>query len=104
MAETAAQSRLMNDVRMRVPGALDAAIKQELFSAVDEFMKGTNLWKEQIDFVTSVGIKTYSVASDEDGAIISLIGVVNSWNVFGAQAQGILVPFIDALIDSEGPG
>jgi hypothetical protein len=31
-----------------------------------------------------------------------VVGVVNSWNVFGARATGILVPFIDALLDAAG--
>jgi CubicO group peptidase (beta-lactamase class C family) len=31
-----------------------------------------------------------------------MVGVVNSWNVFGARATGILGPFIDALLDATG--
>ena len=31
-----------------------------------------------------------------------LVGVVNSWNVFGTPAAGILGPFIDALLDAAG--
>jgi CubicO group peptidase (beta-lactamase class C family) len=29
-----------------------------------------------------------------------IVGVINSWNVFGNQARGILIPFIDALLAS----
>jgi len=31
-----------------------------------------------------------------------IVGVVNSWNVFGTRAAGILGPFIDALLDAAG--
>jgi CubicO group peptidase (beta-lactamase class C family) len=31
-----------------------------------------------------------------------LVGVVNSWNVFGTPATGVLGPFIDALLDAAG--
>jgi hypothetical protein len=31
-----------------------------------------------------------------------IVGVVNSWNVFGGQATGVLIPFIDALLDAAG--
>lgn len=31
-----------------------------------------------------------------------LVGVVNSWNVFGVRAVGVLVPLIDALLDAAG--
>ncbi|MBC7897409.1 MAG: serine hydrolase [Cytophagaceae bacterium] len=31
-----------------------------------------------------------------------IVGVVNSWNVFGTPATGVLGPFIDALLDAAG--
>lgn len=31
-----------------------------------------------------------------------MVGVVNSWNVFGERATGVLGPFIDALLDAAG--
>jgi CubicO group peptidase (beta-lactamase class C family) len=31
-----------------------------------------------------------------------LVGVVNSWNVFGARVPGILGPFINAMLDAAG--
>lgn len=31
-----------------------------------------------------------------------IVGVVNSWNVFGTRTTGVLVPFIDALLDAAG--
>ena len=31
-----------------------------------------------------------------------IVGVVNSWNVFGDRVAGVLVPFIDALLDAAG--
>ena len=31
-----------------------------------------------------------------------IVGVVNSWNVFGTPATGVLVPFIEALLDAAG--
>jgi CubicO group peptidase (beta-lactamase class C family) len=31
-----------------------------------------------------------------------VVGVVNSWNVFGERVTGVLVPFIDALLTAAG--
>ncbi len=31
-----------------------------------------------------------------------LVSVVTSWNVFGERVQGVLVPFIDAMLDAAG--
>ena len=33
-----------------------------------------------------------------------MVGVVNSWNVFGDRVPGILGPFIDAMIEASGAG
>lgn len=43
-------NRLMDHARIRLPGALDAAIQMELFSALREFFGGSNCWYEDIDF------------------------------------------------------
>ncbi len=42
--------RLMNTARVRLPGATDTALQLELFTVMDDFFKGTNLWQEDIDF------------------------------------------------------
>jgi hypothetical protein len=39
----------MNSARVRLPGATDEAMQLELFSALDEFFKGSNVWQEDID-------------------------------------------------------
>jgi hypothetical protein len=33
---------------------------------------------------------------------VRIVGVVHSWNVFGDRVTGVLVPFIDALLDAAG--
>jgi Beta-lactamase len=32
----------------------------------------------------------------------AMVGVINSWNLFGERAPGVLVPFIDALLSAAG--
>lgn len=41
--------RLMNTIRPHLPGAIDDAIKQELFLTCDEFFNRSNAWRETID-------------------------------------------------------
>lgn len=45
-------SRIMNAARVRLTGAVDDAIKLELFNAADEFCRETDIWQERIPFVT----------------------------------------------------
>jgi len=43
-------TRLMSTARVRLPGATDQALQLELFSVMDEFFKGSNVWQEDITF------------------------------------------------------
>lgn len=65
---------MMEDVRVRVPGALDPAIKTELFKVVDEFLKGSLAWKEEVEIPTVVGTRDYDIVPDKNGLIWQLIG------------------------------
>lgn len=50
MATTPADiTRLMNNARLRLTGATDSVLQQELFSVMDEFFKKSNVWNEDID-------------------------------------------------------
>lgn len=41
--------RLINNARVHLPGATDDAIQYALFSTMDLFFKGSNVWQEDID-------------------------------------------------------
>jgi len=41
--------RLMNNARIRLPGATDDAIQYALFTVMDDFFKGSNTWQEDVD-------------------------------------------------------
>ena len=80
-------NRLMDNARIKLPGALDNAIQIELFSVLNEFFQETNIWYEDIDFDVSVTSQsyfenpdayTYQILPLEGGTINRLIGVVNS--------------------------
>lgn len=71
-------TRLMDNARNHVPGALDATIKLELFNVLDEILQASNFWQEEIEVSTRPGKTTYDLAGAEDGAIVSLLGCVNA--------------------------
>lgn len=80
-------NRLMDNARIRLPGALDAAMKFELFSVLDEFFRATNVWKEDITFSVTPTTDTYqenptaytySIVPLEDGTINRLEVVFDS--------------------------
>lgn len=77
-------TRLMNNARTRLTGATDDALQREMFMVVDEFMKFTNVWQEDIP-ITIPGQDpagtTYIIAPNEPANITQLM-----W-VFGAPSD-----------------
>lgn len=53
--------RIMDTIRPHLPGAVDNAIRQELFLVCDEFFKRSDAWREEIPFVLQAGKKTAEV-------------------------------------------
>lgn len=71
-------TRLMNNARVRLSGATDDALQREMFMAVDEFLKFTNAWQEDIP-ITIPGQDpagtVYILASQEPANITQLMWV-----------------------------
>lgn len=100
-------TRLIDHARMRLPGALDVAIQMELFSVMDEFFQGSNIWYEDISFdvtpTTAVYLQdpdafTYQVVPDQ-GSITRLVGVVDS----GGFPQRASMPMLGYVILANSP-
>jgi hypothetical protein len=53
--------RLMDNARVRLPGAVDTAIKLELFAVLNDFFQSTNIWREEIPLVVAPPTKDYEV-------------------------------------------
>lgn len=53
--------RLMNTIRPHLPGAIDEAIRQELFMVCDEFFRRSTSWREEIDFTVAANQKTADI-------------------------------------------
>jgi hypothetical protein len=99
-------NRLMDNARVKLPGALDATLKMELFTVLREFFDHTNIWEETISFeavptslprVTNPEAYTYEIVPDS-GTIIRLMGVYDA-NGF-AQAADMSIPGEVVLLHS----
>jgi hypothetical protein len=71
-------TRVMNNIRTRLPGALDSAIQLELFNTLQEFFDQSNIWQEAIDFRTRSGMTTYSIEPESVSTILRLISLENA--------------------------
>ena len=54
-------NRILTAARGKLPGALDTQIKSEMFFVIDEFMKDTDIWWEDIDMPVNTTDKFYDV-------------------------------------------
>lgn len=62
---SADMNRLMDQARLRLPGALDTMIQMELFQVLVEFFKSSNCWFEDIEFTVQPTSNTYQQAPDD---------------------------------------
>lgn len=87
---SASMNRLMDNARVRLPGALDTTIYAELFSVVKDFCFSTNVWQMQFEFEalarTTTPIAepddfTYTLSPPTGAKIVRMFGVVDPNNV-----------------------
>jgi hypothetical protein len=67
--------RLMDNAKVRLPGAVETAIQRELYEVMDEFFSDSLCWREDIPFTTVVNETDHDLFPTE-GVINSLLYVV----------------------------
>lgn len=76
MAISNAFNRILDNLRIRVPGALDNALKHELWNACDEFLRDTNVWTDEISFTISLPQDIYTIVPTfEPARIVRCMGL-----------------------------
>lgn len=76
-----ALTRLMKNVRVHTPGAIDSVIQLELYNVLATFFSDTNIWREDINFsvlAADVQGTVYPIVSTAPSSIVRLIGIKNS--------------------------
>jgi hypothetical protein len=74
-------NRLLDQARVKLPGASDAGIKGELFDVFNEFFSVSSAWLEDITVSVFATQTTYDLVPAFDGQIIRLLGVVDARNI-----------------------
>lgn len=72
--------RLFNDIKISIPGAIDAVIAQELWRCMEDFLIGTNIWIEEIPFDVSPSDLIYRVTPVGNGSVVRLMMVYDPAN------------------------
>lgn len=62
---TATQNRLFDSAKIRLPGALDAAVWLEYFLVCEEFLRDTSAWRELIEFTATPATLSFIEAPEQ---------------------------------------
>lgn len=73
--------RLMDNLRIKLPAALDGVIQLELYNALDEFFRDTQTWVEDVPFVTEADVLEYELTPTGHARIHQLVGVTDADNL-----------------------
>ena len=77
MTAPAAVLRLMQNLRVHLPGAVDSGIILELFNTLNEFFTVTRCWREEIEVTALAATLAYTLTPTDPGTIISLMSLTN---------------------------
>jgi hypothetical protein len=69
--------RLMNQARIKLPGASDGGLKGELFDTLNEFVGDSNIWDEWIEVQIVPSIKEYLLTPIHGGMITRLVTMLD---------------------------
>lgn len=70
-------TRLMNNLRISLPGAIDDALKIEVFNVLNDFFQGSNIWREDIEVPVTSGVTSYELTPAGPASIVRLMRVID---------------------------
>lgn len=74
MAASTEADRIINTLRIELPGATDAAIYLALFNTIDEFLRGSNAWRVEAQVNLVFGVLQYPIFPPGGTSLIRVIG------------------------------
>lgn len=81
--------RLLDTARIRLPGAVDAALMIELFATMKDFFIKTNAWRDHIEFSALPDQREYDIFPAQ-GTIVRMFGITDEDD--RPVASGMSVP------------
>lgn len=71
-------NRIMDQLRIKLPGALDGTLQLEMFAVMKEFFQKSNCWIEDISFDVTPGETVYEIFPTNLASINRLMSVKNA--------------------------
>jgi len=70
--------RLMQTLKVHVPGVTDPMLQIEVFNVMDEFFRRTSAWRYRTDIDLEANVSEYSFATPADSEVVRMLGVVHN--------------------------
>jgi hypothetical protein len=81
--------RLLQTLRVHVPGVTDPMLQLETFNVIDEFFRRTSAWRYRTDIDLETGLTEYHLVTPADSEVIRMMGVIhNGMPLVGYSAGG----------------
>jgi hypothetical protein len=90
MSSCSPTDRLMQTLRVHVPGATDDLLQLELFNVIDEFMRRTSAWKMEADIVLQDDTYIYDLALPPDSAVVRAMGATHNGVPVASTTSGVV--------------
>lgn len=105
--------RLLQSIKINVPGPTDAMIQLQLFNVLDEFMRRTSIWQQESPIDLVVGQPDYPIPTPPNATVVRVLWTshndmpvpsagsiaVASQSSLGIIDAGQVMPDGDAIID-----
>jgi hypothetical protein len=91
MSECTPADRILQTLRVHVPGVTDELLNLELFNVMDEFFRRTSAWQYKAEIALIENIVEYGFAVPADSVVVRLMGVTHqNIPVPSATATGVV--------------
>lgn len=91
--------RLLQTLRVHVPGVTDPLLQLEIFNVMDEFFRRTSAWRYEDSIDLEVGKNEYAFAVPADSTVVRLMAVShNDMPIASTQSTSVSVSTLGRLV------
>lgn len=78
MADIDLMDRILATARLRLPGAIESAVRLELFNAIDEFLKETSAWRHTETVPLIAGMDQFPIFPPAGSALVRVMAAFHN--------------------------
>jgi hypothetical protein len=92
--------RLLANLRNQLPGALDGALRLEIFNTLNTFFTDSNIWQETQSFNTRLGRQIYELQAENPDAYYTKLLLLEAYDPADAEGRVTMPTHVRAWLVS----